>query len=153
MTRENASNLARNFSLTSPLQILASFVSHARHDKIDKDFPTGPWPSRRNTKLACIRADSAVSTTSNCYIGQASSFVSPASACFWRSKNILTPTAMVNDDPSTAQDVWKATMSVTKSCCCKELEMRWREGGGFCDRALGRCHVDWIGPSMCSWEP
>jgi hypothetical protein len=50
---------------------------------------------------------------------------------------------MVDDDPSTAQDVWKATMGVTKSCCCKELEMKWREGGGFSDRALGRCHVDW----------
>jgi hypothetical protein len=21
--------------------------------------------------------------------------------------------------------------------------MKWREGGGFSDRALGRCHVDW----------
>jgi hypothetical protein len=27
---------------------------------------------------------------------------------------------MVNDDPSTAHDIWKAKMSVTKSCCCME---------------------------------
>jgi hypothetical protein len=52
---------------------------------------------------------------------------------------------MVNDDPSTAHDIWKAKMSVTKSCCCMESgDEVARKAEAFLTGPLaGRCHVDW----------
>jgi hypothetical protein len=61
--------LSSEFSLTSCLRILTLSMSH---DKIDKDFPTGPWPIRRNKPEVGVhpcrfcRLD-----CSHCYIGQA----------------------------------------------------------------------------------
>lgn len=68
-------------------------------------------------EAACIRADFAVSTfpiATSAKRTFASCYSPPASACFWCWINILTPTTIVNDDPSTAQGISKVEMSVTK---------------------------------------
>jgi hypothetical protein len=47
---------------------------------------------------------------------------------------------MVNDDPSTAQDILRAVMSVTKSCYCMRI------GEAFVTGLLAA--ATWIGPSI-----
>ena len=60
---------------------------------------------------------------------------------------------MVNDDPNAAQNIWKTTMSVTESCCCKELRTRERGDEKAETFVTGLLAATWVGPSMCSCAP
>ena len=54
---------------------------------------------------------------------------------------------MVNDDPSTAQDILRAVMSVTKSCYCMRIgDEVARKAEAFVTGLLAA--ATWIGPSI-----